>query len=250
MYLKTAYLTIDDGPSKDMKKKVDFLISKGISAVWFCRGDLLEQRPHYADYAIKNRFIISNHSYSHPYFSDLTLRQCYEEIERTDTIIEYIYQKAAVKRPAKFFRFPYGDKGGLRYAEVFEPYQGEGKIRKDGIQEFLRRLGCRQPRFMGITYEYYLNAGLLDDVDWHWTYDVMEYAIFEEEHMFGIDSLEKVFERMDEDVPEGCRGLNFSGSEDIILIHDHPESSHLFEPIVERLLAKGIQFSLPEFDHE
>ena len=33
---KIAYLTIDDGPSKDMKMKVDYLVSKGIPAIWFC----------------------------------------------------------------------------------------------------------------------------------------------------------------------------------------------------------------------
>ena len=41
--------------------------------------------------------------YSHPYFSDLTLKRCYEEIEKTDRIIEHIYQEAGVNRPAKFF---------------------------------------------------------------------------------------------------------------------------------------------------
>jgi len=85
----------------------------------------------------------------------------------------------------------------------------------------------------------------LDDVDWYWTYDVMEWSISEKEHLFGVDGLEKVFERMDEDVPESYRGLNYPDSEEIILTHDHPESTHIFKPIIERLLAKGLIFKFP-----
>jgi len=231
MVKKVAYLTIDDGPSKDFKEKVDFLLSKNIPAIFFCRGDFLEQRPDAVIYAIKKGFIIGNHSYSHRTFSDLTLEQCFEEIQKTDKIIDNLYKKAGVKRPAKFFRFPHGDKGALNNSEAFEP-----------IQKFLRKLGYTQPKFKKITYKYY--RGFLDDADWYWTYDVLEYTVFKKEYrqLYGIDSLEKVLERMDEDVPEGNRGLNYPKSEEIILIHDHPETISMFKPIIERLLAKGIIF--------
>jgi len=245
MVRKIAYLTVDDAPSKDFKEKVDFLLSKGIPAIFFCEGKFLEKRPLVVIYAIKNGFIIGNHAFNHPYFSDLTLEECFEQIKKTDEIIEEIYKKAGIKRLAKFFRFPCGDKGGLKYEEVFEPYGGEGKIRKEKIQAFLRKLGYTQPEFEKITYKYYRKAGLLDDVDWYWTYDCMEYTVFEKQ-LFGIDSLEKVLARMEEDAPEDCRGLNFPDSEDIILIHDHPETMHMFKPIIERLLTKGIIFKLPK----
>lgn len=244
---KIAYLTIDDGPSVHMKRKVDFLSKKKIPAIWFCRGDFLEERPSLAIYAIKKGFVISSHAYSHSHFSSLSLKECFHEIRKTDRIIEQLYKKAGVKRPAKFFRFPYGDKGGLKYDEVFEPYGGKGKARKEKLQSFLGKLGYTQPKFNGITYKYYVKAGLLKDVDWYWTYDVLEYSIFMKEHRyFGIDSLNKVYARMDENLPEGCRGLNFKGSEDIILIHDHPESTKIFEPIINKMLAKGIVFKLPK----
>jgi peptidoglycan/xylan/chitin deacetylase (PgdA/CDA1 family) len=218
---KIAYLTIDDAPSEDFRNKVDYLASKRISAVFFCIGKLLDKRREDVIYAIKRGFIIGNHSYDHPKFSDLPLKECYEQIRKTDGLIDEIYKKAGVKRPAKFFRFPFGDKGGLR---------------KDKIQAFLRKLGYTQPKFEGITYEYYRKEGLLDDVDWYWTYDCMEYA---------IDSLEKVYERMDENVPEGCRGLNYADSEEIILIHDMSKTIHMFKPIIDRLITKGIKFKLP-----
>ena len=64
---------------------------------------------------------------------------------------------------------------------------------------------------------------------------------------FGINGLEDVLERMDEDVLEEGRGLNFADSNEIVLIHDLSETAHLFEPIIEKLLNKGLKFELPEF---
>jgi len=47
---------------------------------------------------------------------------------------------------------------------------------------------------------------------------------------------------MDEDVPEGMRGLNFKGSSDIIMMHDHANINGFFVPMIEKLLKKGIKF--------
>ena len=242
---KIAYLTIDDAPSSDFRRKVDYLSAKSIPAVFFCIGKLLERRQVDAVYSVRRGFILGNHSYSHIPFSDMCLYDCYKDIARADALIDRIYKRAKKPRPAKFFRFPFGDKGGLKHTEVFERYTAAGERRKEKLQQFLKSLGYRQPKFPRITYKYYKKAGLLDDVDWHWTYDVMEYAIFEKEHPFGIDTIKKVFDRMDENVPEGCRGLNYRGSDEIILVHDHANSAKLFMPIIERLLSKGLSFRLP-----
>jgi len=242
---KIAYLTIDDGPSEDMRMKVDYLYSKKIPAVWFCQGNFLEKRPELAVYAIKKGFIIGNHSYNHPYFSQIKLDECFVQILKTDKIINHIYHRAGIKRSVKFFRFPCGDKGGMKHADVFSGYSNSGQARKDRIQEYLKQLGYSQPSFKNITYKYYRKAGLLSDVDWHWTYDVMEWGIYFRPHPFGINSLGKVFARMEENKPEGCRGLNDSKSAEIILLHDFSQSSDILIPIVERLLAKGIEFKSP-----
>jgi len=111
--MKTAYLTIDDAPSKDFRKKIDFLLSKNIPAIIFCQGNDLQNNQEEIIYAIKKGFIIGNHSHDHPYFSQLTLEQAKEQIKKTDVVIDEIYQKAGILRPVKFFRFPFGDKGGL-----------------------------------------------------------------------------------------------------------------------------------------
>ena len=244
---KIAYLTIDDSPSKDMTKKIDYLLSKGIPAIWFCRGNLIEKNPDKVIYAIKKGFIIGNHSYSHPHFSDLTLEECYREISKCDNLVEEIYEKAGVKRPAKFFRFPYGDKGGFKKITHFEKFEGEGKVRKERIQKFLRNLKYVQPNFEGITYKYYTVMGLLKDIDCFWTYDIMEYALQNPDKYkkYGIFTFEDVLKRMNRNEPEKMLGLNYSNSNEIILFHDHESSTKIFAPIIEKLIEKGIIFKLP-----
>src|SRR5262245_50027868 len=122
MAAKIAYLTIDDSPTKDFIPKLEYLITKRIPAVWFCEGARLEQYPDSVIIAIKAGYIIGNHSYSHPSFSTISLETAFAEIDRTHRIIEDLYARAGVKRPAKFFRFPYGDKGGLTGHDVFGTY--------------------------------------------------------------------------------------------------------------------------------
>jgi peptidoglycan/xylan/chitin deacetylase (PgdA/CDA1 family) len=228
-----------------MKRKIDFLASKKIPAICFCQGSLIEKNPDYIIYAIKKGFVIGNHSYNHPHFSRITLKECFDQIKRTDEIIEAIYKKAGVRRPAKVFRFPFGDKGGGEDVEKGWPEDRREFIQS--IQDFLKGLGYRQPKFKGINYKWYIDAGLLKDVDVYWTYYCMELETLEKNPMYGIKSLKEVLERVDEDVPEGERGLNFLGSNDIILIHDFVETADMFVPIMEKIISKGMKFELPEF---
>lgn len=240
--MKKVYLTIDDGPSQDRKEKVDILHEHGIQAIWFCVGADLENRLEDAIYTIKKGGIIGNHSYSHFQFSKMPLEKCFEEILKTDKIIDKIYKKASVKRPIKAFRFPYGDKGEPN--PCFDrPYSEEGKIKIAKIQAYLRKLGYTQPKFEKVTYNYYRKLGLLDDIDWFWTYDVLEWSAFMKVPVQGVCTLDDVLNRMDLDEPENWRGLNCPDSEDIIAIHDHPETTPMFRPIIERLVGKGLMFS-------
>ncbi|HBY09449.1 MAG TPA: polysaccharide deacetylase [Chloroflexi bacterium] len=245
MNSKIAYLTIDDAPSADFEQKIDFLHSKGIPAIFFCPGNALETRPEPIIDAIHQGFVIANHAYDHPHFSGITLEACLEQIRKTDQILEAIYRQAGVSIPAKYFRFPYGDKGALTGDDPFAPVSGPGRERKQIIQAELRRLGYTQPDFPDVTYDYYRAGGLLDDVDWFWTYDVVEWSTFHAQHAYGIETLADVFARMDENVPEGGRGLNDFRSAEIILTHDHVETTLIFTAIIERLLSKGLDFRLP-----
>lgn len=229
---KIVYLTIDDGPTPDLPGKLAFLQSRAIPAVLFCRGDQLEARPRIAIDAIRAGFVVGNHAYDHPQFSTLTLEQAGEQIRRTELLVESLYQQAGVPRPGRFFRFPYGDRG--------RPEQ------RPAFQDLLGRLGFTQPGFAGITYPRYHREGRHTDLDWHWTFDLFEWSIYAEQPIYGIDSLAKVLARIDEDRPDQGCGLNDPRSEDIILTHDHVESTEIFVPILERLIAKDLVFRLPD----
>ncbi|HUU77108.1 MAG TPA: polysaccharide deacetylase family protein [candidate division Zixibacteria bacterium] len=252
MMLKVGYLTIDDGPTEDFRNKVDFLIKKQFPAIFFCRGDLLLKRKDDAIYAVKKGFVIGNHSFNHPHFSQISLKECFEQIRNTDEIIEKIYQEADRPRPAKLFRFPYGDKGSGLDAELGWPKDNEKVLFMQGIQNYLKKLGYSQPIFENISYNWYNDAKLHLDIGVYWTYDTCDYLLgsnkSDERFKRGYISLDSLKARMDEDEPEGCCGLNYSKSSDIILMHDYPGIEYAFKPLIEALSAKGIYFKLPIFN--
>ena len=256
MVLKVGYLTIDDGPTADFRRKVKILKEKEYPAIFFCRGDRLRERLEDVIFAIKNGYVIGNHSYDHTKFSKLSLKECFQQIRETDELIDEIYKKADVTRPAKLFRFPGGDKGSNLDAEKGWP-EDEGKVLfMRGIQNYLKKLGYHQPIFENITYEWYKKAKLHLDYDVYWTYDTRDWQFMAEkdkpipevsktDQYFNIKQLK---ERMDEDVPEGCRGLNYKKSSDIILLHDYVGTEYLFEPLLEALSAKGLYFKKPIYN--
>ncbi len=242
---KIAYLTIDDAPSPQMQMKMDFLLKKQIPAVWFCLGKNLEIYPEDALYAIKHGFTIGNHGYSHPNFSEITVEEIFEEILKTDELIHNLYSQAGIAEYPKIFRFPYLDKGVLTCDENLQPNTKLGKERHQKIQNYLQKLGYTLPKFPKIAYDYITKFRFREDLDWFVTYDVMEWSIFIEKPLFGIETLQDVLNRMEEDVPEEGRGLNNRKSEEIILLHDHTETEDFFIPIVNRLIEKGIKFKSP-----
>lgn len=245
MISKIAYLTIDDAPSADFGAKIDFLESKNIPAIFFCQGNYLESNPDICIEAIRRGFVIGNHTYDHPHFSEISLETCFEQIRLTDGIITGLYVRAGVTGHVRYFCFPYGDKGALSGDDVFAAISPAGLVRKKVLQDYLLQLGYCQPAFDDVSYEYYRKGGFLDDVDWYWTYDVAEWSTFHEPHAYGIETAEDVFTRMEEVVPEGGRGLDTPGSAEIILTHDHVETTELFFAVIDRMLEKGIAFHLP-----
>ncbi len=240
--MKEAYLTIDDSPTKDFKQKIDFLAKNKIPAIIFCIGRLIEKHPKEVEYAIKKGFIIGNHSYSHPRFSRINLEQAYEEILKTDKLIEQTYKNTRTKRPIKIFRFPYGDKGGDpinlviigRFKFLKNPF---AKNKKRALQEILSNLEYTQPSFQNIKYPYYKEFNLDSDKDVFWTYDCEEYWL----------SLESVLKKIEMHNPRQGGDLSNPHSEDIILIHDHEKTTKEFPIIIEALIKKGIKFKLPKF---
>jgi len=256
---KTLFLTIDDGPSVHMTEKVDYLSERGIPAILFCIGRQLKKRPEAALHAIQKGFVIGNHSTTHPHFSDASLDECCREITEADRLIDALYKTAGKERPAKWFRFPYGDKGDGKYGMVFDTARQPDLHRKQYLQSFLRELGYCQPAFEGVTHEFYRHAGLLDDVDWHWTFDFMEYAtfqrrsIFRPRSLFGMRTLSHVLRRIEDTCPSEARGklprqprwLGDRISDEIVLLHDHEQTTSMFPRIIDRLIEKAVRFGTP-----
>lgn len=240
---KEVYLTIDDCPSKDFRQKVDFLKKNKIPAILFCIGKLMKERPEDIMYAIKKGFIIGNHSYSHPFFNLISLKRAYEEIKRTDEIINELHKKARVKRKFKFFRFPYGNKGGrfsLWMIFIWSPLRdivnGKlffGKRKEREIQKYLTGLGYRQPKFTGIKYSYFSRLGLDKDADVFWTYDFEEYW---------RKDVNKIISLMGRKNPRQGGSLASKESRDIVLIHDHDNTKEAFFRIINEMIKKQIKF--------
>lgn len=239
--MKSAYLTIDDGPSVDRRAKVDVLNRYQIQAVWFSMGIDMEKRPDDALYTIEAGHVIGNHSYHHPDFATISVEEARDEIKSTDEMIDDLYRKAGVERKIKLFRFPYG-REGVRKPFFNCDYTPEEAERVNAIQTILKDLGYVTFPFEGIRYRYYEGLRNSERVDWLWTYDAMEWCVFQEKPPFGVKTLEDVLEMMDLDLPERWMGLNHADSEEIVVIHDHPQTTALFEPVVRGLINKGLQF--------
>lgn len=147
--MKKIILTFDDGPSEKFDELLSYLIKNKYKAIFFCLEKNLEilKRQKQIIKAIKNGFLIGNHSYSHPNFNIISFKKAKEEILKTDRIIEEIYKKAKIKRPTKLFRFPFFRKGLFNYFR---------------IQKFLKKLGYRDIASSG----HYDVRCSLDPRDW------------------------------------------------------------------------------------
>ena len=253
---KIAYLTIDDAPGLHFTSKVDYLLQHNIPAIFFCIGNLMEQRKTALVDAIHKGYIVANHSYTHPHFSKISIEAAKEEISKTDQLIDEIYELANVERRYKWFRFPYGDKGDKLNGYVLPSPKFYGDWfrkpdlkRKKAIQDHLKHLGYTQPNFHNIQYAFMRDHQLFDDIDWHWTFDIMEWAILENRPTFGVKDLASVLERMTRKSPLDTRGK--TGSEkiwleseqaEIVLLHDQDKTTDLFFKIVDELLELPVEF--------
>lgn len=227
-----AVLTIDDVSSANTPAIVDYLNSKGITALMFAVGENVEKYYDNAIYALKKGMILGNHSYSHPAFSRLSLEEGIENIEKNEAVLDKLYRDADVERKYRPFRFPYGDKGGQN---------------KDALQAYLRDKKFSKLKDTQLTYEWWGERGLDKDIDTFWTFDFAEYNIRP-----GSEFTEKdVWKRIEDlDPPYGAALLQ-DGNSHFILLHAHDETEELvpeyYKKFIDFLLEKGVVFNKPEF---
>ena len=239
--MTTAYLTIDDIPSKLTPSIVDFLNKKQIVPVMFSWCERINYYRQNAIYALKNGFLIQNHSLTHPHFSELSFEQAVEEIEKAEEILESLYKEAGVKRPFKLFRFPFGDGGGKN---------------EDSLQQYLKEHGFTQLDQSNILPAEYEKAGIRQDqgslCDTKWTFDYAEWQVRPNSGFTVEDSISRANVRFgvpSADIPDCGAAPDGVKAEQLILIHDHEETEAMykgyFETLIDALLMRGIQFAKP-----
>lgn len=229
----TALITIDDSPTKFLKEKVDILSVRNIQGLFFSCGNLLEELPEQAIYAIQKGQIIANHAYSHTEFSKMPIEKCKEEISKTDEIIDDLYNKAGVERGVRLFRFPFGDKG-ISTKMVFNFMKFNSKFK--AIQSHLHSLGYKGIQVQNVNKRF-PELFSLNDNDLYWTFDIKEWPI-NRKPTKDIQNIDDVMKRMD-------TYLTNPKKSEIILLHDHEETHEYFEDIIEKLISKGYSFDLP-----
>lgn len=231
--MKHAFLTIDDIASKNTRAFVDYLCEKGITAIMFAWGQKVEENYENALYCLQKGMIVGNHSYSHPFFSKLTMEEAIEEIEKNEKILDKLYQDASVERKYRPFRFPYGDKGGTN---------------KEALQEYFREHGFNKVRDDQIKYAIWKEMGLDKDIDTFWTFDFGEYEIRPDS---GV-TMENILARTTQVNPElGKSLMTDEDASHIIIIHAHDETEELvpeyYRTLIDLLLENGFIFDEPEF---
>ncbi|MDO5396795.1 MAG: polysaccharide deacetylase family protein [bacterium] len=104
---KHAYLTFDDGPSRNVTGEIlDILKTYNVKATFFEVGRLIRENPDITKRVHDEGHLIANHSYSHNYNALYATEESFaEEITNTEKAIEEV---TGEKLPIKLIRFPGG----------------------------------------------------------------------------------------------------------------------------------------------
>lgn len=226
--MKRVWLTIDDSPCEGTREKVDLLTERSIPAFFFAQGSRLEEDPESMIYALQRGFPVGNHAYTHTHFSRLSTAACIAEIERTEKLLDEIYQRAGWSQRPKFFRYPYGGKGnGVYGSPRLLLRMFDQKFRS--INRYLKQGGFQSLQIPNPAKRY-PERFLLKDADCYWTKDLCEW------HISSLgSSLSSVLERFD-------RSMQQHPGNEIILMHDHADTHAYFAGILDHLVDLGFHF--------
>ncbi|GAA0387284.1 deacetylase [Acrocarpospora corrugata] len=106
---KCIALTFDDGPSTNTTKLLATLKKYKAKATFFVMGSQVKKHPLLTRNIVKGGHEIGNHTWSHPWLTDLSSAEIYKEINETQKLVK----KTTGKTPT-LFRAP----GGLTDDEV------------------------------------------------------------------------------------------------------------------------------------
>lgn len=95
------YLTFDDGPHPEYTPRLlDLLARHNARATFFLQGERAARHAGIVRQIVAAGHVLGNHSYTHPSFPDISLRQQAHEIDRTETLLSgFDGQKRHLFRP-------------------------------------------------------------------------------------------------------------------------------------------------------
>jgi peptidoglycan/xylan/chitin deacetylase (PgdA/CDA1 family) len=270
---KRSYLTIDDSPTNQTDELTDWLAREDIPAVIFAIGGAykdmhlecegMEQNPGAIERAIEKGFLIANHTYSHRRASELSLKTIFEEIERTEAMIESLYKKTGKNRSHKMIRFPHLDRGcgghivdymaaramGYDLEPLFlkglniklAPPTEEQLEKKAAVQEYLAREGYSTKGFLGVTFDWYANTEMAAARDSLYTFSTSDWMLNPDFEPYRKDweyqSVEALKKKIDDD-----EYLHSDQSVNIVLAHDHNNMFKVTSGLVAHMKKSGIEF--------
>lgn len=229
-----CYLTIDDGPDASFLDKLNFLNEKGIKAIWYCQGDQLVKYETEAIEAVKLGHIIGNHSYDHPFFSEISQQEGFDQIDQTHNLIQEVYRKAGTECEHLTFRFPYlitGDR-------VF--------------QQHLYDMGYRQPWFKGSIPKAMASDDFLDGVGVGTNFDTRDWQVGKQDENGQLFDGDALINRLRLITSEWTEKHMSQGKEEdseytVVLAHCFTDNK-LFENMIETMLDGGMVFELPKIN--
>jgi len=256
-----AYLTIDDSPSMRMDDLVDYLEKKGIPAVFYCRGDLLEDNTASAIRALQKGFVLANHTYSHQRASEKDFAWIVEDIERCENLLEEVHAVAQVRRRGKYFRFPHIDRGTAGWIVDYDRYPAEEKgalfaaftdglniqsmdrpsqpafDKKERLQRYLAGAGYTQP-FKDVTHSWFAKGEIAQAHDCLYTFSNCDWMLTARHN--GKWLYKSVNDLKEKALSDPF--LRVEGGVNVILAHDQAEIVDVTMELVDHLAENGVKF--------
>jgi peptidoglycan/xylan/chitin deacetylase (PgdA/CDA1 family) len=263
---KKIYLTIDDSPSKNTDALIDFLISKDIQAILFARGAFMEEKTSFQKIirAIKNGFLMANHSYAHDRTSDIGFKNQVNQIAQTQDLIDRAYDEAEVKKPPRYFRFPHLDRGcgtawvidfetvpieyrkyvqslfwdGVRLESKDLPTPAQKQCKKD-IQNWLKDNNFQKFSPPDVTFPWWVQSELGQAIDMLITYSTSDWmATPRYLGKWPYKHTDDLCQKIDDD-----DFLSTSPSSHIVLMHDDREESlTITKKLITHFLNQNFSF--------
>lgn len=256
-----AYLTIDDSPSTRMDDLVDYLEERGIPALFFCRGDRLEENGPSAVRAVQKGFVLGNHAYSHQRSSQKDFAWIVDEIEKTEKLLAEIYSLARVEGRRKYFRFPQLDRGAAGWIVDYDRYEGADREallsafaeglnvqsmdrpgpdafdKKDRLQTYLAATGYVQP-FRGVTHSWFNRGEIARAHDCLYTFSNCDWMLTARHA--GKWPYKTIGDLKQKALNDPY--LSREGGVNVVLAHDQAEIVDVTIELIEDLADNGLEF--------